>query len=100
MPESAHFSFDKICDLLKIKPVKAKLDQSYRVVPEAVEELVTKDTIAIVGNAGSPELGVIDPIEELSEIALKHNVPLHIDAAFGGLVLPFLKELGKIGSGL
>lgn len=94
VPESAHFSFDKVCDMLKIKLVKAKLDDSYRVDCLALEKLITKRTVAIVGNAGSPELGAVDPIAELSEIALKHDLPLHVDAAFGGFVLPFLKDLG------
>jgi tyrosine decarboxylase/aspartate 1-decarboxylase len=94
VPESTHFSFSKICDLLKIKLVKAKLDADFRVDPASVEQQITNSTIAIVGNAGSAELGTVDPIEELSKIAVAHGVPLHIDAAFGGLVLPFLKELG------
>jgi len=38
-------------------------------------------------------LGVVDPISELSEIAVKKDLYLHVDAAFGGFVLPFLKEL-------
>jgi len=90
VPESAHFSFEKICDLLKVKLVKAKLDTSYLVDLTAVEQQITKHTIAVVGNAGSAELGTIDPIEALSKIAVAHKVPLHVDAAFGGLVLPFL----------
>ena len=48
----------------------------------------------VVGNAGSAEIGAVDPIAKLSEIALRHGVLLHVDAAFGGLVLPFQKELG------
>jgi tyrosine decarboxylase/aspartate 1-decarboxylase len=90
LPESAHFSFTKICNLLNLKAVYASLDSSFRVVPSEVEKLITKNTVAIVGTAGTAELGVIDPIEKLSEIALRHGVFLHIDAAFGGLVIPFL----------
>ena len=93
-PESVHFSFDKICDLLKLKLIKAKLDASYRVDPANVEQQITGCTVAIVGNAGSAELGTIDPIDALAKIALTHGLPLHVDAAFGGLVIPFLKELG------
>ena len=66
--------------------------RSFRVNPSEVEKLVNKNTVAIVGTAGTAELGAIDPIDELSEIALRHNVPLHVDAAFGGLVIPFLTE--------
>ncbi|MCW4019492.1 MAG: tyrosine decarboxylase MfnA [Candidatus Bathyarchaeota archaeon] len=94
VPESAHFSFDKICRILKIKQVKAKLDADFRVDPASVEQQITKRTVAVVGNAGSAELGTVDPIDSLSKVAVAHGVPLHVDAAFGGLVLPFLKELG------
>jgi tyrosine decarboxylase/aspartate 1-decarboxylase len=90
LPESAHFSFDKICNLLKLKPVWAELDNAYRVVPESVERCITDRTVTIVGTAGTAELGVVDPIGKLSEIALAHGVYLHVDAAFGGLVIPFL----------
>jgi tyrosine decarboxylase/aspartate 1-decarboxylase len=92
LPESAHFSFTKICNLLNLKPVYAGLDSSFRVDSSSVEKCVSKNTVAIVGTAGTAELGAVDPIEELSHIALKHNVWLHVDAAFGGLVIPFLKN--------
>ncbi len=91
LPESAHFSFDKICHLLNLKPVWAKLDNTYRVVPELVERCITDRTVAIVGTAGTAELGAVDPIGRLSEIALTHGIHLHVDAALGGLVIPFLK---------
>jgi tyrosine decarboxylase/aspartate 1-decarboxylase len=90
LPESAHFSFTKICNLLNLKPVYAGLDSSFRVDSSSVEKCVSKNTVAIVGTAGTAELGVIDPIDELSHIASEHNVWLHVDAAFGGLVIPFL----------
>jgi tyrosine decarboxylase/aspartate 1-decarboxylase len=92
LPESAHFSFTKICNILNLKPVYAGLDSSFRVDPSSVDERVSKNTIAIVGTAGTAELGAVDPIKELSYIALKHNVWLHVDAAFGGLIIPFLKN--------
>jgi tyrosine decarboxylase/aspartate 1-decarboxylase len=90
LPQSAHFSFTKTCSLLHIKPVYAPLDETFRVKASAVKELINKNTIAIVGTAGTAELGAVDPIDELSQIALHHPVHLHVDAAFGGLVIPFL----------
>jgi tyrosine decarboxylase/aspartate 1-decarboxylase len=92
MPQSAHFSFNKICGMLNIKPVYADLDSNFKVETRQVEEKFTKRTIAVIGTAGTAELGVVDPIDNLSEIALKHDVWLHVDAAFGGLVIPFIKE--------
>ena len=92
LPESAHFSFTKICSLLNLKPVYAGLDSSFRVDSSSVEKCVSKNTVAIVGTAGTAEFGAVDPIDELSHIALEHNVWLHVDAAFGGLVIPFLEN--------
>jgi tyrosine decarboxylase/aspartate 1-decarboxylase len=91
LPESAHFSFTKICRMLSLRPVYAKLREDFTVDPHHVEQLITKNTVAIVGTVGTSELGVVDPIEELSKIAAKHKIWLHVDAAFGGLVLPFMK---------
>jgi tyrosine decarboxylase/aspartate 1-decarboxylase len=90
--ESAHFSFTKICKMLNIKPVYVKLDSSFRVNLSEVEKRITENTIALVGTAGTTELGVIDPIDKLSAISMRHNVWLHVDAAFGGLVIPFLDK--------
>jgi tyrosine decarboxylase/aspartate 1-decarboxylase len=95
IPESAHFSFNKICNLLRIKPVQASLDSSYRVDPSSVKRCLNKNTIAVIGTAGTAELGVIDPIDKLSEIALEHGIYLHADAAFGGLIIPFLESAPK-----
>jgi tyrosine decarboxylase/aspartate 1-decarboxylase len=92
IPESAHFSFGKICSLLRLKTVQAGLDSSYRVDASSVEQRLNKNTIAIVGTAGTAELGVIDPIDRLSKLALDHGVYLHVDAAFGGLIIPFIES--------
>ena len=93
LPQSAHFSFTKICRFLNLKPVYAPIDSTFRVDVSAVEKLITENTVAILGTAGTAELGAVDPISALSEIALRHNVHLHVDAAFGGLVIPFLKNM-------
>ncbi|MFP3985219.1 MAG: tyrosine decarboxylase MfnA [Candidatus Bathyarchaeia archaeon] len=94
VPTSAHCSFDKAADLLGLEVVKVGLTRSFQVDVEAVKKAVNPDTIAIVGIAGTTGLGVVDPISKLSEIALEKNLYLHVDAAFGGFVIPFLKESG------
>lgn len=94
VPASAHCSFDKAGDLLDIKIVRAKLDHKFQVDADAVEKAITPSTIAVVGIAGTTGLGAVDPIARLSEIAQENGLYLHVDAAFGGFVLPFLKKLG------
>jgi len=95
LPKTAHFSFEKIANLLDIELKKADMDSDFRVIPESIESLIDKNTIGLIGIAGNTEFGECDPIESLSEIALKYNLPLHIDAAFGGFVYPFLENESK-----
>lgn len=92
VPESAHFSFDKIADILGIEVRKAPLDEELRVEVNSVERLMDGKTIGVVGIAGTTEFGQIDPIKELSDIALEKDLFLFVDAAFGGFVIPFLEE--------
>jgi tyrosine decarboxylase/aspartate 1-decarboxylase len=92
VPESAHFSFDKIADILNIEVKKAEIDNDLKVCLDSFESLIDENTVGLLGIAGSTEFGQIDPISSLSKIALEKNLFLHIDAAFGGFVLPFLPE--------
>lgn len=94
IPKSAHFSFKKAADMLCLKIREAELDENYRIDINSVKELITPNTVAIVGIAGTTELGVIDPIEELSDICMENNIYLHVDAAFGGFSIPFLNHIG------
>ena len=94
IPESAHFSFKKAADMLNLKIVEAELDENYKIDVESLRNSITDKTVAIVAIAGTTELGLIDPIEEISKIALENNIYFHVDAAFGGFSIPFLKEIG------
>ncbi len=94
LPESAHFSFIKAGEMLGVKLVWAELNDDYSVNVLDVEEKITDNTIGIVGIAGTTGLGVVDDIPSLSDLALDYGIPLHVDAAFGGFVIPFAKDLG------
>ncbi|MFQ5831837.1 MAG: tyrosine decarboxylase MfnA [Candidatus Thorarchaeota archaeon] len=93
-PRSAHSSVDKAAWLLGVKLVKTRVDKQYKAVPKAIEKAITKNTISIIATAGTTYLGQVDPIEEIGRIAREKKIPLHVDAAFGGFVIPFLRQLG------
>jgi tyrosine decarboxylase / aspartate 1-decarboxylase len=92
LPQSAHFSFQKIASLMDMKLVSIPLTKNYTMDTTALQKYITNDTAAIIGIAGSTELGSIDPIPHLSQICLDEHIFLHIDAAFGGFVIPFLSK--------
>ena len=94
LPRSAHFSFIKAGEMLGVKLVWAELNEDYSVNVKDVENKITDNTIGIVGIAGTTGLGVVDDIPALSDLALDYDLPLHVDAAFGGFVIPFAKALG------
>ena len=94
VPASAHCSFDKAADLLGMRIVKVRLNDRFQVDVAAVRKAIGPKTVAVVGIAGTTGLGVVDPIGELSELASEENLYFHVDAAFGGFVLPFLEDLG------
>ncbi|MDD4253335.1 tyrosine decarboxylase MfnA [Methanoculleus horonobensis] len=90
IPASSHFSFMKACDMLGLEMRTVPLDAGFRMDAEAVDGFIDRNTIAIVGVVGTTEYGMVDPIARLSEIALDRDVFLHVDAAFGGMVVPFI----------
>ncbi len=89
MPESAHFSFQKAADILGLELRIVPTDADHRADLEAVRASVDADTAAVVGVAGTTEYGRVDPIPELGAIAESVDASFHVDAAWGGFVLPF-----------
>jgi len=61
------------------------VDENGLVTPEAVEAAIRPDTILISIMFANNEIGTIEPIEKIGEIASKHNILFHTDAvqAFG-----------------
>ena len=80
--------------MMNLKIIEADLDENYKIDVGSVKSKVTENTVAIVAIAGTTELGLIDPIEEISQIAYENNIYFHVDAAFGGFSIPFLKDIG------
>ena len=56
------------------------VDEFGRVEPAAVEEAITDATILISVMAANNEIGTIQPIAAIGEIARDHGIPFHTDA--------------------
>jgi tyrosine decarboxylase/aspartate 1-decarboxylase len=88
-PESAHFSFRKAAEVLQVELRTAPLGPDYRADVDAMAHLVDRDTVAVVGVAGTTEYGRVDPIPAIADLAADADALCHVDAAWGGFVLPF-----------
>jgi tyrosine decarboxylase/aspartate 1-decarboxylase len=87
-PESAHFSFRKAADVLGVE-LRLAPTTDHRADVDATCDLVDDDTALVVGVAGSTEHGRVDPIPALADVAADAGARLHVDAAWGGYLLPF-----------
>lgn len=94
VPVTAHAAFDKAAQYFDIKPIRVPVDGDMRADADAVRRAITGDTVVIVGSAPCFPYGVIDPIEEMSEIARERGIGFHTDACLGGFILPWAAELG------
>lgn len=94
VPFSSHPAFDKAAHLMDIEvrrvPVGADLLADVGAMAEAIDD----QTILLAGSAPCFPYGLIDPIEALSDLALKKNVWLHVDACVGGYIAPFVRMNG------
>jgi len=95
IPSSAHYSFDKAASLMGLTLVRAPVGLDGRLSPAAADEAVTGRTCALVGVAGTTALGAVDDVFALAEVARRRRVYFHLDASFGGYVLPFLADAGS-----
>ena len=94
-PETGHPAFDKACHLFDIELRRAPIDPDTTLVDvAAMAELIDDETVAIIGSACNYGYGTIDPIEQLSDLALERGIGLHVDGCLGGFLLPWGQELG------
>ena len=86
-------------DLLKIETnEELRLDGAH--VATAIDELhatTNKRVFAIVGTAGSTNLGIVDDLASLAKTAKERNIWFHVDGAYGlaGLCAPSVRHLYK-----
>jgi tyrosine decarboxylase/aspartate 1-decarboxylase len=78
---------------LGIKLRKANLKDDFQLDLNHFESLINRNTCGVVGIAGTTSLGLVDPIKEMGDIIEDNEIFFHVDAAFGGFILPFLKYL-------
>jgi glutamate decarboxylase len=92
-----HVVWEKFCRYFDVEPRIVPLQEGkYTIGPEDVEPLVDENTIGVAAVLGTTFTGHADDIPGIDELLLRIkeerelDVPLHVDAASGGFVWPFL----------
>ncbi len=99
-----HVTIRRVAELLNlgrnaVRAVPSRDD--FSLDPDALRRLVREDAargdvpFCVVGQAGSINVGAIDPLAEIADVCRDHNLWFHVDGAAGafGALLPELRPL-------
>jgi len=93
--KSVHVAVPKACKYFDVTPIYVPFDPvTMRMDVAATKTAISANTILIVASAPQYPHGVVDPIEELAQLGMEKNIPLHVDACMGGFMLPWVERLG------
>ncbi len=89
--------WEKFCRYWEIEPRYIPMREGcYVIEPDEVIARIDENTIGVVAILGTTFTGEFEPVEAIHDAVVAHNaaqglaVPLHIDAASGGFVAPFI----------
>lgn len=92
----AHHCIDKALRLAGLAEVRLRRipkDAGHRMRPAALAEAIAEDRRRgltpwlIVATAGTTDVGAVDPLEKIADVADREDCWLHVDAAYGGFFL-------------
>lgn len=97
MGSNVQVVWEKFCRYFDVEPRYLPMAEGrYVITPEQVLANVDEDTIGVVGILGTTFTGELEPIAEICAALDKLaaggglDIPVHVDAASGGFVVPFL----------
>jgi glutamate decarboxylase len=89
--------WEKFCRYWDVEPRYVPVERGrYVITPDEVLARIDANTIGVVAILGTTYTGEFEPIKEIHDAVVANNeesglqVPMHIDAASGGFVAPFL----------
>lgn len=91
--EQSHYSFVKSVDILGLGREglrKIETDERFHIRTDVLRETIRRDLdaghtpVCVAGAAGATSTGVVDPLDELADIAREFGLWFHVDAAYGG----------------
>ena len=91
--EQCHYSFVKSVDILGLGREnlrKIDTDERFRIRTDLLRHSVERDIAeghtptCVTGAAGATSTGIVDPLDELADIAREFGLWFHVDAAYGG----------------
>ena len=96
MGADVHTVWEKFARYFEVEPRVVPMDERrYTIGASEIEDLIDENTIAVAGLLGTTFTGQMDDLASIDELLARLaserelHVPLHIDAASGGFIIPF-----------
>src|SRR6188472_729300 len=97
MGSNVQVVWEKFCRYYDVEPRYLPMAEGrYVITPEQVLDNIDEDTIGVVAILGTTFTGELEPVGEICDALDKLaaggglDIPVHVDAASGGFVVPFL----------
>ena len=98
MGNNVQVVWEKFARYWEVEPRYIEMEPGqYTITAKGVLDAVDENTIAVVPILGVTYTGAYEPIKEIHDALVEynartgHDIPMHIDAASGGFVAPFLQ---------
>uniref|UniRef100_A0A8C1Y407 sphinganine-1-phosphate aldolase n=1 Tax=Cyprinus carpio TaxID=7962 RepID=A0A8C1Y407_CYPCA len=90
-----HAAFDKAAHYFGMKLIHIPLDKkTMKVDVKAMRRAISRNTAMLVCSAPQFPHGIMDPVVEVAKLAVKYNIPFHVDACLGGFLIIFMEKAG------
>jgi glutamate decarboxylase len=97
MGNNVQVVWEKFARYWDVEPRYIEMEPNqYTITPKGVLDAVDENTIGVIPILGVTYTGAFEPVEAIHEALVEHNaktghdIPIHVDAASGGFVAPFL----------
>ncbi|PKY12186.1 glutamate decarboxylase [Acidithiobacillus marinus] len=98
MGRNVQVVWEKFCRYWEIEPRYIPMKNNrYTLTPDEVLSALDENSIGVVAVLGTTFTGEFDPVKEIHDAVVGYNqqnglqIPIHVDAASGGFVAPFLQ---------
>jgi glutamate/tyrosine decarboxylase-like PLP-dependent enzyme len=94
--ELTHHCFEKALHIAGMGQCTTRLiamDEQYKMDPQALARTVDEDREEglipwmVVGSTGTTDLGSVDPLDAIADVAAAQNLWFHVDGAYGGFFI-------------
>lgn len=95
MCTTGHPGINKGCHYVGLTVIQIPYDSQMRMSITHLKQAISSRTVVVICSAPQYPHGVVDDIPEIAKVCRSYGVPLHVDSAIGGFMLPFLEMEGR-----